>query len=103
VDVSHLHEAHLNHLEEKLMPQTNSLEANIWFTAKLTDTIEKKFHSVVHHHNNVVKSPHLVHCLTIDEILNHTLTPAKKCILVSFVNYASDLFKVEVKIVVIFK
>jgi len=62
VDISHLHEAHLHHLEEKMMPQTNSLEANIWFTEKLTDTIEKKFHSVVHHHNNVVKYPQH-HCL----------------------------------------
>jgi hypothetical protein len=32
----------------------------------------------------------------LDEILNHTLTVAKRGNLVSFVNYASDLFQVEV-------
>jgi len=58
---------------------------------------------VVHHHENVVKSaqhhqlapgalPHDV----LDEILNHTLSVAKKRNMVSFVNYASDLFQVEV-------
>ena len=55
------------------------------------------------HHENVVKSaqhhwlapgalPHDV----LDEILNHTLSVAKKRNMVSFVNYASDLFQVEV-------
>jgi hypothetical protein len=107
VDVSHLHEAHLHHLEDKT-DATNKLladllESNVWFTAKITDAVEKKFQSVVHHHENVVKSaqhhrlapgalPHDV----LDEILNHTLTVAKKRNLVSFVNYASDLFQVEV-------
>ena len=60
IEISHLHEAHLHHLEEKT-DATNKLlvdllESNIWFTAKLTDIIEKKFQSVVHHHENVVKS-----------------------------------------------
>ncbi len=57
----------------------------------------------MHHHENIVKSaqhhrlvqgalPHDV----LDEILNHTLSVAKKRNMVSFVNYASDLFQVEV-------
>ena len=107
VDVSHLHEDHLHHLEDKT-DATNKLladllESNVWFTAKITDAVEKKFQSVVHHHENVVKSaqhhrlapgalPHDV----LDEILNHTLAVAKKRNMVSFVNYASDLFQVEV-------
>jgi hypothetical protein len=107
VDVSHLHEDHLHHLEDKT-DKTNELladllESNVWFTAKITDAVEKKFQSVVHHHENVVKSaqhhrlapgalPHDV----LDEILNHTLAVAKKRNMVSFVNYASDLFQVEV-------
>jgi hypothetical protein len=107
VDVSHLHEAHLHHLEDKT-DATNKLladllESNVWFTAKITDAVEKKFQSVVHHHENVVKSaqhhrlapgalPHDV----LDEILNHTLAVARKRNMVSFVNYASDLFQVEV-------
>jgi hypothetical protein len=107
VDVSHLHEAHLHHLEEKTNATNkllaDMLEANVWFTAKITDAIEKKFQSVVHHHENVVKSaqhhqlapgalPHDV----LDEILNHTLAVAKKRNMVSFINYALDLFQVEV-------
>ncbi len=107
VDISHLHKAHLHHLEEKT-DATNKLladllESNVWFTTKITNTVEKKFQSVVHHHENVVKSaqhhrlapgalPHDV----LDEILNHTLTVAKKRNMVSFVNYASNLFQVEV-------
>ncbi len=98
VDISNLH-----HLEEKT-DATNKLladllQSNIWFTTKITDAVEKKFQSVVHHHENVVKSaqhhrlapgalPHDV----LDEILNHTLSVAKKRNL----NYASDLFQVEV-------
>jgi len=105
VDVSHLHEAHLHHLEDKT-DATNKLladllESNVWFTAKITDAVEKKFQSVVH--ENVVKSaqhhrlapgalPHDV----LDKILNHTVAVAKKRNMVSFVNYASDLFQVEV-------
>jgi hypothetical protein len=107
VDISHLYEAHLHHLEEKT-DATNKLlvdmlEANVWFTAKITDAIEKKFESVVHHDENIVKSaqhhrlapgtlPHDV----LDEILNHTLAVGKKRNIVSFVNYTSDLFQVEV-------
>jgi hypothetical protein len=107
LDISHLHKAHLHHLEEntdamnKLL--ADFLESNIWFTTKITDAVEKKFQSMVHHHENVVKSaqhhrlapgalPHDV----LDEILNHTLSVAKKRNMVSFVNYASDLFQVEV-------
>ena len=53
VDVSHLHEAHLHHLEDKT-DATNKLladllESNVWFMAKITDAVEKKFQSVVHH------------------------------------------------------
>ncbi len=107
VDISHLHEAHLHHLEEKT-DATNKLladllESNIWFTTKITDAVEKKFQSVVHHHENVIKSAQhhrlapgaLPHCV-LHEILNHTLSVAKKRNMVSFVNYASDLFQVEV-------
>jgi hypothetical protein len=79
------------------------LQSNVWFTAKITDAVEKKFQSVVHHHENVVKSaqrhrlapgalPHNV----LDEILNHTLAVTRKRNMVSFVNYASYLFQVEV-------
>ncbi len=58
LDVVHLHEKHLHHVEEKLK-QTNKLladllEANIWFFSKVTDAIKKKFKFVVWHH--VVKS-----------------------------------------------
>jgi hypothetical protein len=57
LDVVHLHE---RRPEEKL-EQTNKLladllESNIWFYSKVTDAIEKKFQSVVHHHENIVKS-----------------------------------------------
>ena len=57
-----LHEAHLHHLEKKT-DATNKLladllESNVWFTTKITDSVEKKFQSVVHHHENVVKSAH---------------------------------------------
>ncbi len=31
------------------------LESNVWFTTKITDAVEKKFQSIVHHHENVVK------------------------------------------------
>jgi hypothetical protein len=71
--------------------------------SKLTVAINKKFQSVVHHHENFVKfAQH--HCLALgalpqnvsDEILNHTITVGKKINLVSFVNYTSDLFQVEV-------
>jgi len=60
MDVSHLHEAQLHHLEEKT-DATNQLlmdmlETNIWFTSQLTDAIEKKFQSVMQHHQNIIKS-----------------------------------------------
>ena len=79
------------------------MENYVWFTAKRMDSIEKKFQLVIHHHENVVKSsqhhrlvpgalPHDV----LHEILNRTLTLTNKRNLVSFINYASDLFQVEV-------
>jgi hypothetical protein len=60
LDVVHLHKKQLHHLEEKL-DQTNKLladllESNIWFSSKVTDAIKKKFQSVVHHHENGIKS-----------------------------------------------
>jgi hypothetical protein len=62
VDVSHLHEAHLHHLGKKTDATNkllaNLLESNVWFTTKITNSVEKKFQSVVHHHENVVKSAH---------------------------------------------
>jgi hypothetical protein len=98
VDISHLHEAHLHHLEEKT-DATNKLladllESNVWFTTKITDAIEKKFQSVVHHHENVVKSAQ--HHRLAPEIINHTLSVAKKRNMVSFMNFALDLIQVEV-------
>ncbi len=60
----HLHEKHLHHLEEKL-DQTNKLladllDANVWFSSKVTDAIEKIFESVVWHHGkrHQIKSNH---------------------------------------------
>jgi hypothetical protein len=107
VDVSHLHEAYLRHLEDK-SDATNKLlgdilKANIWFSSKLTDTIEKKFQSVVHHHKNMVKSAQH-HCLApgalphdvLDKILSHTLSVAHKHNMMPFLNYVSDLFQIEV-------
>jgi hypothetical protein len=107
LDVVHLHEKHLHHLEEKL-DQTNKLlanplEANVWFSSKVTNAIEKKFKSVVWHHENVVKSaqhhqlapgalPHDV----LDGIIDHIITVAKRKNLVPFVTFASDLFQIEV-------
>jgi len=60
LDVVHLHEKHLHHVVEKL-EQTNKLladllEANVWFSSKVTDAIEKKFESVIWHHKNIIKS-----------------------------------------------
>jgi hypothetical protein len=107
LDVVHLHEKHLHHIEEKL-EQTNKLladllEANVWFTSKVTDAIEKKFESVIWHHENVVKSaqhhwlapgalPHDV----LDGIIEHVTAVAKKKNLVPFVTFTSDLFQIEV-------
>jgi len=107
LDVVHLHEKHLHHLEEKLN-QTNKLlanllESNVWFSSKVTDAIEKKFQSVVWHHENIVKSsqhhrmahlalPHDV----LDKIIDHVVNVAKKKNLVSFIKFASDLLQTEV-------
>jgi hypothetical protein len=107
LDVVHLHERHKNNLEEKL-DQTNKLladllESNIWFSSKVTDTIEKKFQSVVWHHENVVKSaqhhwlapgalPHDV----LDGIIDHVVNIAKKKNLAPFIKFASDLFQIKV-------
>ncbi len=107
LDVVHLQEKHLHHLEEKL-DQTNKLladllESNIWFSSKVTGAIEKKFQSVVHHYENVVKSaqhhrlaqgalPHDV----LDGIINQVTQVAQKKNLVPFVKFASDLFQIEV-------
>jgi hypothetical protein len=105
LDVVHLHKKHLHHLDEKL-EQTNKLladllESNIWFSSKVTDAIQKKFQSVVHHHKNVVKSaqhhrlapgalPHDV----LDGIISHVVQVATKKNLVHFVKFASDLFQI---------
>ncbi len=107
LDVVHLHEKHLHHVEEKL-EQTNKLladllEANVWFSSKVTDAIEKKFESVIWHHEYVVKSaqhhrlapgalPHDV----LDGIIEHVTAVAKKKNLVPFIMFASDLFQIEV-------
>ncbi len=32
------------------------LESNVWFTTKITVAVEKIFQSVVHHHENAIKS-----------------------------------------------
>jgi len=32
------------------------LEANVWFSSKVTDAFKKKFQSVLYHHKNVIKS-----------------------------------------------
>jgi hypothetical protein len=106
MDISHLHEAQLHHLEEKTDATSkllvDMLETNVWFTAKLTDAIEKKFQSVMHHHKNVFKSaqhhplaPSALSRDDLDEVLNHTLSVARKWNMVSLVNYASDLFQME--------
>ncbi len=66
-------------------------------TSKVTDAIEKKFESVIWHHENVVKSaqhhrlapgalPHDV----LDGIIEHVTAVAKKKNLVPFVTFASD-------------
>jgi hypothetical protein len=105
--VVHLHEKHLHHLEEKLDQKnkllTDLLESNIWFSSKATGAIEKKFQSVVHHHENIVKSaqhhrlapgalPHDV----LDGIIDHVTHIAKKRKVVPFDKFASDLFQIEV-------
>jgi hypothetical protein len=93
--------------EEKL-DQTNKhlaylLESNIWFSSKVKDAIEKKFQSVVHHHENVVKlaqhdrlAPGALPHDVLDGIINHVVQVAKKKNMVPFVRFASDLFQIEV-------
>jgi len=81
LDVVHLHEKHLHHLDEKL-EQTQALladllESNIWLSSKVTDAIEKKFQSIIPHHKNIVKSAQ-----------HHRLAP--------FIQYVLDLFQIEV-------
>jgi hypothetical protein len=64
---------------------------------------KKSISAIQHHHEDMVKSaqhhrlapgalPHDI----LDKILNHTLSVARKMNMVYFVNYASDLFQVEV-------
>jgi hypothetical protein len=72
-------------------------------SSKITDAIKKKFHSMVHHHENVFKSAQhhrLAPCVlspdVLDKILNHALIVAQKCNLIPFVNNALDLFQTEV-------
>jgi hypothetical protein len=107
LDIVHLHEKHLHHLDEKI-DQTdkllaNLLESNVLFSSKVTDAIEKKFQSVVWHHENVVKSaqhhrlapgalPHDI----LDGIITHVTQVAQKKNLVPFVTFALDLFQIEV-------
>ncbi len=107
LDVVHLHERHLHHLEEKL-DQTNKLladllESNIWFSSKVTDTIKKKFQSVVWHHENVVKlaqhhrlAPGALPHDVLDGIIDQVVNMAQTKNLVPFVKFASDLFQIEV-------
>jgi hypothetical protein len=103
LDMVHLHEKHLHHVEEKL-EQTNKLlaellEANVWFSSKITDAIEKKFESVVWHHENVVKSaqhhrlaPRALPHDVLDGIIDHVTAVTKKKNLIPFITFASDLF-----------
>jgi hypothetical protein len=107
LDVVHLHEKHLHHLDEKL-DQTNKLladllESNLWFSSKVTDAIEKKFQSVVHHHENVVKlaqhhrlAPGALPHDVLDGIITHVTQVAQKKNLIPFVTFALDLFQIQV-------
>jgi len=103
MDVVHLHKKHLHHLEEKLVQANKLLADLVWFSSKVTDAIEKKFQSMVWHHENVVKSaqhhqlapgalPHDV----LDGIIDHVTAVTNKKNLVPFVTFASDLFQIEV-------
>jgi hypothetical protein len=79
------------------------LESNIWFSSNVTDAIKKKFQSMVHHQENVVKSaqkhmlapgalPHDV----LDRIISHIVHVATKKNLVPFAKFTTDLFQIEV-------
>ncbi len=79
------------------------LESNIWFSSKVTDTIEKKFQPVVPHHENVVKlaqhhqlTPGALPHDVLDGVIEHVIQMAKKKNLVPFVKFASDQFQIEV-------
>ncbi len=107
IDVTHLHEAHLIHLDQKIewinQLLTDILDFNIWFSLKVTYALEKKFQLGIHHHENVVKSaqhhrlaPRVLHLDISDNIFNHTLKVAQKKNLVSFVNYLLGFFQIEV-------
>ncbi len=73
------------------------------FSSKVTDAIEKKFQSVVHHHENVVKSAQhhrlapgaLLHHV-LDGIISHVVQVVAKKNLMPFVKFASDLFQIKV-------
>jgi hypothetical protein len=65
--------------------------------------IEKKFESVVWHHENVVKlaqhhqlAPGALPHVVLDGIIEHVTAVAKKKNLVPFVTFASNLFQIEV-------
>lgn len=106
VNILHLHKNHLHHLDEKLEQTSNLLagllEAKIWFSSKVTDAIKKKFQSVIHHHENIIKSAQH-HCLApstlphdlLDAIINHIGEVTEKKNLVPFIKFASDLFQFE--------
>ncbi len=107
LDVVHLHENHLHPLYKKLeQMQTllaNLLESNVWFSSKVTDAIEKKFQSVIHHHENIVKlaqhhqpAPGALPHDILDGIILHIVEIAKKRNLVPFVCFALDLFQIKV-------
>jgi hypothetical protein len=79
-------------LEQTKTLLADLLESNIWFSSKVTATIEKKFQSVIHHHENVVKSaqhhqlapgslPHDI----LDGIIAHVVKVADKKNLVPFI------------------
>jgi len=79
------------------------LEANVWSSSKVTDAIEKKFESVVWHHENVVKlaqyhrlAPGALPHDVLDGIIEHFTAVTKKKNLVLFVTFASNLFQIEV-------
>jgi hypothetical protein len=97
VDVSHS-----TTWRKRLMLQTSSWQT-FWNQMSGSPPNSRKFQSIVHHHENVVKSaqncrlaPGALPLDVLDKILNHTLSMARKRNIVSFVNYASVLFQVEV-------
>jgi hypothetical protein len=78
------------------------LEANIWFLSKNIDASKKKFQMLVHHHENVVRSAQHHQPATgalprdaLYGILSHTQDIAHHKNQPSFVNYLSNLFKIE--------